>query len=75
VSLPAGIVDVSDEALSLVESYSAHGVLGSRFYNDMLHIGLRLKPCQEESGLNLLPRQYTDMVRGQLKQKAQANAV
>lgn len=40
LSLPAEIVDVSDEALSLVESYSAHGVLGSRFYNDMLHIAL-----------------------------------
>ena len=39
-SLPAEIVEVSDEALSLVESYSAYGILGSRFYNYMLHIAL-----------------------------------
>ena len=39
-SLPAEIVEVSDEALSLVESYTAYGILGSRFYNDMLHIAL-----------------------------------
>ena len=38
LSLPAEIVEVSDEALSLVDSYSAQGILGSRFYNDMLHI-------------------------------------
>ena len=40
LSLPAEILEVSDEALSLVKSYSARGVLGSRFYNDMLHIAL-----------------------------------
>ena len=40
VSLPAEIVNVSDEALALTKSYSMHGVLGSRFYNDMLHIAL-----------------------------------
>jgi hypothetical protein len=40
LSLAAEIVEVSDEALSLVKSYSTHGVLGSRFYNDMLHIAL-----------------------------------
>ena len=40
VSLPAEIVNISDEALSLTKSYSTHGVLGSRFYNDMLHIAL-----------------------------------
>ena len=40
LSLPAEIVEVSNEALSLVECYSAQGILGSRFYNDMLHIAL-----------------------------------
>ncbi len=39
-SLPAEVVTVTDEALSLVESYTARCVLSSRFYNDMLHIAL-----------------------------------
>jgi hypothetical protein len=34
------VVEVSDEALSLVESYTGRGVLGPRFFNDMLHIAL-----------------------------------
>ncbi len=34
------IVEVTEEALSLVEQYTAHSVLGSRFFNDMLHIAL-----------------------------------
>jgi len=40
LSLPAEVIHVKDEAVSLVESYAARGVLGSRFYNDMLHIAL-----------------------------------
>ena len=40
LSLPAEVVSVNDEAISLVESYAARSVLGSRFYNDMLHIAL-----------------------------------
>jgi hypothetical protein len=40
ISLPAEIVSVTDEALSLVGSYSTRGILGPRFYNDMLHIAL-----------------------------------
>lgn len=40
LSLPAEILEVSEEALSLVKVYAAQGVLGSRFYNDMLHIAL-----------------------------------
>jgi hypothetical protein len=40
LALAAEVVEVSDEALSLVESYTGRGVLGSRFFNDMLHIAL-----------------------------------
>jgi hypothetical protein len=38
--LAAEVIEVSDEALSLVESYTGRGVLSSRFFNDMLHIAL-----------------------------------
>ena len=38
--LPAEEVSVTDDAVSLVESYVAHSILGFRFYNDMLHIAL-----------------------------------
>jgi len=40
LSLPAEVVGVTDETVSLVESYTTHSVLSSRFYNDMLHIAL-----------------------------------
>lgn len=40
LSMPAEVVSVTDEALSLVENYATHSVLSSRFYNDMLHIAL-----------------------------------
>lgn len=40
LTLMAEVIEVSDEALSLVESYAGRGVLGSRFFNDMLHIAL-----------------------------------
>ena len=40
LSLPAEVVAVTDEVVSLVESYTARSVLSSRFYNDMLHIAL-----------------------------------
>jgi len=40
LTLSQGIVAVTPEALSLVSSYQAHGVLGPRFRNDMLHIAL-----------------------------------
>lgn len=33
-------IPVSDEALDLLAAYEAHGVLGSRFRSDMLHIAL-----------------------------------
>ena len=38
LSLSAEVIDVTDEAVSLVESYTAHSVLSPCFYNDMLHI-------------------------------------
>jgi hypothetical protein len=40
VSLSAEIISVTEEALSLVGNYASRGILGSRFYNDMLHIAL-----------------------------------
>jgi hypothetical protein len=40
LSLPAEVVGVTDETVSLVESCTTHSVLSSRFYNDMLHIAL-----------------------------------
>ena len=36
----AEILPVTDETLDLLEKYEAHGVLGSQFRNDMLHIAL-----------------------------------
>jgi hypothetical protein len=36
----ARILTVTQEALDLLEKYEAHGVLDSRFRNDMLHIAL-----------------------------------
>jgi hypothetical protein len=36
----AEILSVTDEVLDLLEKYEAHGVLDSRFRNDMLHIAL-----------------------------------
>lgn len=39
-SLPAETASVTEETLSLVQAYSAQGVLGPRFRNDMLHIAL-----------------------------------
>ncbi|MBF8275446.1 MAG: hypothetical protein HW390_519 [Candidatus Brocadiaceae bacterium] len=40
LALPAEEVAVTDEALLLVEGYMKHNVLGTRFYNDMLHIAI-----------------------------------
>ena len=40
LALPAEVVGVSEEAISLASSYEAHSVLGARFRNDMLHIAL-----------------------------------
>jgi len=40
LEIPAEIVAVTEEAISLVEYYKSHSVLGSRFFNDMLHIAL-----------------------------------
>ena len=40
LALPAEEVGVTDDAISLVESYLTHSVLGHRFYNDMLHIAI-----------------------------------
>ena len=40
LTLSAEAVGVSEEAISLAGSYEAHGVLGARFRNDMLHIAL-----------------------------------
>lgn len=36
----AEILPVTDEALEVLANYEAHGVLGPRFRNDMLHIAL-----------------------------------
>jgi hypothetical protein len=40
LSLPTEVIRVDEEAVSLVQGYIAHGVLGQRFINDMLHIAL-----------------------------------
>ena len=40
LTLPAEVVSVSEEAISLAGSYEAHSVLSARFRNDMLHIAL-----------------------------------
>ncbi len=40
MSLPAQIIRVDEDAVSLVQHYIAHSVLGQRFMNDMLHIAL-----------------------------------
>jgi len=40
LSLPAEVVNVDEDAISLVQSYISHGVLSQRFMNDMLHIAL-----------------------------------
>ena len=38
--LPAEVIPVTSEALSLVEAYQQRGVLSPRYRNDMLHIAL-----------------------------------
>ena len=40
VALPAEVVHVDEDAISLVQHYMTHGVLSQRFMNDMLHIAL-----------------------------------
>ena len=40
LSLPTQVVRVDEDAVSLVQHYIAHSVLGQRFMNDMLHIAL-----------------------------------
>ncbi len=40
VRLPAEIVDVTVEAVDLVDQYARRGVLGERYRNDMLHIAV-----------------------------------
>lgn len=40
LSLPAQMLEVTEEALSLAESYEARSVLSARFRNDMLHVAL-----------------------------------
>ena len=40
LSLPAQVVRVDEDAVSLVQHYIADSVLGQRFMNDMLHIAL-----------------------------------
>ncbi|MDS4020157.1 MAG: PIN domain-containing protein [Candidatus Competibacter sp.] len=40
LSLPAQVIRVDEDAVSLVQHYIAHSVLGQRFMNDMLHIAL-----------------------------------
>ena len=40
LSLPAQVVRVDEDAVSLVQHYIAHSVLGQRFMNNMLHIAL-----------------------------------
>ncbi len=36
----AEVVAVTNEPLALLDAYQAHGILGARFKNDMLHIAL-----------------------------------
>ncbi len=40
IALPAEVVYVNEETISLVQNYVAHSVLSQRFTNDMLHIAL-----------------------------------
>ena len=40
LGLPAEVVEVDEEAVSLVQRYIERSVLGQRFLNDMLHIAL-----------------------------------
>lgn len=40
LALPAEEVGVTEDVISLAESYMTHSVLGPRFYNDMLHIAI-----------------------------------
>ena len=40
LALPAEVVHVNEDAISLVHHYTAHSVLSQRFTNDMLHIAL-----------------------------------
>ena len=40
LSLPAEVVNVDDDSLSLVEQYMERSVLSQRFMDDMLHIAL-----------------------------------
>jgi hypothetical protein len=40
LALPAEVVHVDADTLSLVQNYIAHSVLSQRFVNDMLHIAL-----------------------------------
>nr|VFK31289.1 MAG: hypothetical protein BECKMB1821G_GA0114241_10817 [Candidatus Kentron sp. MB] len=40
LSIPAEIIDVSEEAVSLVGHYMARGILTQRFLNDAMHIAL-----------------------------------
>lgn len=40
LEIPSELVIVTEEAISLVEHYAAHSVLGPRYFNDMLHIAL-----------------------------------
>ncbi len=38
LALPAEVVHVGEDTISLVQNYIAHSVLSQRFMNDMLHI-------------------------------------
>ena len=40
LGLPAEVVEVDEDAVSLVQRYIERSVLGQRFLNDMLHIAL-----------------------------------
>ncbi len=40
LDLPSELVEVDEEAVSLVQRYCEQSVLGQRFFNDMLHIAL-----------------------------------
>ena len=40
LSLPAELIRVDEETVSLVQGYVERSVLGQRFVNDMLHIAL-----------------------------------
>ena len=40
LALPAKLVEVNDDTVSLMQHYAERSVLGQRFMNDMLHIAL-----------------------------------